>query len=391
MMKTKIPALALAMLMTVATPMMAYADTTNTAAATATTAATTSAAISLTLDEAFAALKDSPQMALIEMQYTADKAAVRGYSETVNRMDDAAEALKGVPRSLWGELDLSGEKTLEAARDFGNAVAEPNKTARLNALNTSMTETYYGVKNVETLTKIAKENLDITQKTYDQTALKYKLGTVSKLDMLNAETDLAKAKDSYQKAADGLSQAKMGFNLYMGYDLLRPVTLTSEVKEVALPTITLEEALKQAEANRLSIKSAEYQLKAAKLSASNYTAYPRNSSTYLKGAAAVLGAETAAKLALPQVQMDVRSKYMDMKEKYAAVQTGKLSVANSKEALRLCQLQYEKGLCTLTTVQKAQLGYIAAENEQAQALLDYNLSVQAFTYSYGVGTEAASI
>lgn len=375
--RRKVLAATLAAAMSV--PTFAFAGTTtNTTTAVATTANT---AITLTLDNAFAALKDSPQMSTIEIQYLADRGAVSGYAETASKIKQNAEILG----------DSTGQLAAEIGRDFSNTMTLPNKQARLNALNVSLTETYYGVKNVETLAKIAKENLDITQTTYDQTALKYKLGKVSKLDLLNAESELSKAKNKYQEAADGLAQAKMGFNLFMGYDLLQEVKLTSEVTEVAKPTITLEDAIKQAMENRLDIKGAEYQLKMAKASASNYRAYPSTSATYLKGASMVLAAETAQKLAAPKAEMDVRTKYMKMNETYNAVQTAKMSVSNSKEILRLSQLQYNNGLCTLKTVQEAQLAYIAAENEQASALLDYNLAVQAFTYSYGYGVEAAAL
>ncbi len=343
--------------------------------------ATATAPKTLTLEQAFAGLKDSPQMAYIEIQYNADKGAVAGYSEGASKAKENAEILG----------DNSGQLINETARDFSKNFTEPNKQARLNALNTSLTETYYGVKNVEAMANIAKENLDIAQSTYDQTALKYKLGKASKLDTLNAQNDLAKAKNTYQKAQDGLSQARMGFNIYMGYDLLHQVSLTSEVKEIALPTIKLEEAIAQAKANRLEIKGSEYQLKMAKVRASNYTAYPRSSATYLAGANAILGAETALKQSEPKVEMDVRTKYMTMKEKYSEVQAAKISVSNSKEVLRLTRLQYSNGITTLNTVKQAQLAYISSKSDEATALLDYNLAVQAFTYSYGYGTEAVSL
>lgn len=379
-------------------------------AADAPEAQTSAAPITLTLEQAYDALKDSPQMQMIDIQYTADRAVASGYAEGASSIADAKAyldllydtiqitsnpadklVLQSEYNSILSTLSGTNENLIKANRDFAKEILEQNKTARLNELNLSLMRTYYGVKNVETLTAIAKENLDITQKTYDQTALKYNLGTASKMELLNAESDLNTAKNGYTEAANGLAQAKMGFNMYMGYDLHQEVILASEVAEIEMPEITLEEAIKEALANRLSIKNAEQSLKTTKMNAGNYTAYPSSSSTYLAGKASVLGAQTAYDMAAPTVEMDVRTKYMAMTLAKQKVESGKLTVANAKEVHRLAELQYQNGLCTLTQVQAAQLGYIAAQNTQASALLEYNLAVQEFIYSYGCGTEAITL
>lgn len=380
-------------------------------AADAPEAQTSAAPITLTLEQAYDALKDSPQMQMIDIQYTADRAVASGYAEGASSIADAKanldtlydliqitpdsspakSELQSAYNSALSTLSGTNENLIKANRDFAKEILEQNKTARLNELNLSLMRTYYGVKNVETLTAIAKENLDITQKTYDQTALKYNLGTASKMELLNAESDLNTAKNGYTEAANGLAQAKMGFNMYMGYDLHQEVILASEVAEIEMPEITLEEAIKEALANRLSIKNAEQSLKTTKMNAGNYTAYPSSSSTYLAGKASVLGAQTAYDMAAPTVEMDVRTKYMAMTLAKQKVESGKLTVANAKEVHRLAELQYQNGLCTLTQVQAAQLGYIAAQNTQASALLEYNLAVQEFIYSYGCGTEAITL
>ena len=408
---------------TLLTPAMAFADDTVDTAAVAALEAEAGSAIqdviteatgevpikapvSLTLDEALTQLDTSVQMQLIEIQHLGDKAVAAGSSEGLDAIKEAKDALRTLKqaaelsgsaelmnqyRSAAFSVDTSSKKQLEMMKSFANEMIPANDTARKNSLNLSATEMYYNLKNMEAQCAIAKDNYDITKTIYEKTQLKYKLGTVSKMDLLSAESDVNTAKDSKIAAENGLAQLQMAFNMFFGYNLNQKVTLTTALGETELPSVTLEDGIKSALANRAEIKEAKYNYSIAKMDFSGYKAYPSTTSKYLGAKAKFLAAEANYNTAADSVEMDVSTKYMDMMQAYEAVKSSATTVANAKETVRLAQLQYEKGYCTLTTVQQAQLGSYSAQLAQAKAFLDLKLAVEKYEYSTGVGLKAATL
>lgn len=339
--------------------------------------------IKLSLDAAYKRiLNDSPGKTMAELNKKGDIAISKGYLENVQSINESIDA------------GLSSKKLREpqrALRDYAAAQAEPNYQAELNKLKVDTLTNYYQTKQLEDLEKIAVETLDLKEKLLANTKLKFKLGTVSNSDVLQAESAVNKAKDELLIAQNNLRNKKMAFNIFMGYDLMQNVTLTDSLKQVDLPSKLLESSIKDALANRNDIKGAEFSLKYAKLDFEAYADYPESSSSYLKRQLAVVQAEKAVKDSYAGIEMDVRSKYMDMQQKYAAIKTGAKTVENAKEGLRLTQLQYDAGMTTLTAVNEAQIAYNQSQVALSNNMLDYNLAVEAYLYASGVGTTAAKI
>lgn len=159
-----------------------------------TQAPTVVAPISLSLDNAYKKmLADSPQAATAKYTLDADLSVARGASEKLSAMHKMEKDDEG---SMWA-LDTSNKDMLQANRDFGNKQAPKNYEASINKLKSQTYEMYYNYKYTEAQVQVAKDNLDRTQAIYNSTMLKFKLGTVSKLDTLTAETSLNTAKDNY--------------------------------------------------------------------------------------------------------------------------------------------------------------------------------------------------
>jgi outer membrane protein TolC len=327
-------------------------------------------------------LNDSPGKIVADYNKKNTIAISQGYLENVQSINDGTSPLG------------TGKNTREiqrALRDYAGKQAEPNYQAELNKLKVDTLTNYYQLKQLEELERIAKETLDLKAKLLSNTQLKFKLGTVSNNDVLQAESAVNQAKDDLSIAQNKLSSKKMAFNTFMGYDLMQNVTLTDSLKQVALPTKTLESSIKDALVNRNEIKAAEFGLQYAKLNFEVYKDYPKSSSSYLKKQIAIVEAEKTLHDTNDGMEMDVRIKYMDMQQKYAAIQTGLKTVENAKEGLRLTQLQYDAGMATLTNVNEAQITYNQSEVSLSSNMLDYNLAVEAYNYAGGVGTTAATI
>lgn len=341
--------------------------------------------VKLSLDNAYKKmLADSPGAKMAELNKQSADGVAKGYGESVQSLNEERKA----DSFYYSSLDKNMAKV---NREFASVQGPRNYNAELNQLKTDTIKNYYMLKELENQATIAKENLALKEKLLSNTQLKFKLGTVSKNDVLQAEISVNEAKDQQIAASNGLNTMKMAFNQFMGYDLMQNVTLTDTIKEVPLSGKSLTDSIKSALASRNEIFEAAYNLEMANLDFRNYTAYPRNSSKYIKAQMGVLKAETGNKNAPLTVESDVRNKYMEMNQKYAAIQTGKKSVENAKETERLAQLQYDAGMATLSDVEGAQLGYYNAQLSYSKALLEYNLAVNAYDLASGVGTEVAVI
>lgn len=352
-------------------------------------APTVIAPITLSLDGAYKKmLADSPQATLAKYTLDADLSVSKGYSEKLSSLhrlersnDEASE---------WA-LDTSNKAMLEANRAFGNIQAPKNYEASINKLKSQTYEMYYNYKYTEAQVQVAKDNLSRTQAIYNSTLLKFKLGTVSKLDTLTAQTALNTAKDDYTLAVNAIEQMKMNFNLFMGYNIHQNVTLTDSLAALAFPTKSVDAAIKEALINRNEISGANYNAEMAQYALDNVKAYPKSSATYLGAKSTLLMAQESVKTTPAKVEIDIRTKYMDMKQKYDSVKSGKISYENSKEASRLGQLQYDSGVKTVTDLSEINLATFKTQQAYYKAILDYNLAVDAYNLASGIGTDIATI
>jgi len=328
-------------------------------------------------------LSDSPGAEMAELNKQSAVGIANGFGERVRLINKSKDA--------GGDYSTTDKNILKLQKEFAVTQGPRNYEAEINKLKSDTLENYFTLKELENQVQIAKDNLALKEKLLKNTELKYKLGTVAKSDVLQAETSVYEAKDGLTAAQNGLNAMKMGFNQFMGFDLMQNVALTDTIKEIPMSQKTLAAAIKDALANRNEIKEAEFQVKVSTLNLNSYKAYPMSSSKYINAKMSMLMAETNKKNAPLTVESDVRTKYMTMNEKYSAVQTGKKAVENAKETERLAQLQYDAGMATLSDVEAAQLNYYNKQLEYSKTLLEYNLAVNAYNLASTVGTDSASL
>lgn len=349
--------------------------------------------ITLSLDEAVKIMQTTGSSAeTATINKTSDEAVAKGYTESADSLSDmlAAYAGAGIAYSSLAEsqgVTELNEKLTKLRRDFANNQLDANYQAEMNKLEATTIETYYGVLQAEENLRVAKESLANQQKIYDNTMKKYKLGTVAKIDTLTAESDLLSAKNQVASAETVVNSAKMNLNMLLGYDLMQQVTLTDTLKMVAAPEGTLTEFIEGALDNRNEIKGAAFAAEIQEMLLNNLKyRYPTNSSTYLKQLVAFDQAQKQADDAPLQIEMDIRTKYMNLADNERAVTAAQTTLANAKEGYRLATITYDAGMNTLTDVQTAQIRSFQAGQGVAKAITDYDLAVYAFNHAISVGT-----
>ena len=332
--------------------------------------------IGLSLDDAKKMMLTSgTDFLTAEMNMKANKAQNRSYSENIAR--------------IW--MGNAPSKTLiemtDYAYDFTKAQIKLNYDAEINKIVRDVIENYYKLANAKEALRISNDNVTVQEKLYQNTQSKFKLGVVSKQDVLKAEIGLNDAKVKAETAENMYINARMGFNIKFGYDLMQNIIITDTLEEAPISDISLNDAINSALSNRNEIRRAAFNLKMSELSLRETgNTISSSSAKYLEAAARLMGAQTASEVAPKTVEMDVRSKYLNMTQKKSEIELGKLSVSNAKETYRLANLQYDAGMATLTDTQQAQLGAYQAELAYYSTLLEYNLAIIDYEQSTTVGT-----
>ena len=367
-----------------------FAAETSSSSASASSSASSSATVkkSLSLEEAYELFKQSDTYKLVELQNTRDQAVIKGYSEQISNNN---ETINDDSSSRDSKSDAKyNNKSLKTDKAYAESVYQSNCEARENSTYQEFLNKYYNLKSTEKNVEIAKESLDMKKESLDLAELKYEYGTVSKIDVLTSKISYKQAESNYKSMQNSLKTAKMEFCSYLGIDVNTDITLTSDLTEVALSTVSLEDAIASALENRVEFLEANYKLEEAKETFSSVAAYPKTSATYLKGSVAYNQTLIDCNSVKDEVTIDVTKKYTEMNEKYQALQLDKMNIESAKESYELAKERYELGMSTLSEVQSAQLTVENAQESYQNDILSYNLAVENYEISMGAGTATIS-
>lgn len=330
-------------------------------------------------------LKSGTAIETANINVKINKAKTSSYYENVSDIE-SLDRLKGSGLAISTPSKTQKEMASYAA-NFAKEQTQRNYDAELNQIIRDTVENYYKLAQAKESQRISADNVVVQEKLYQNTQSKFNLGVVSKQDVLKAEIGLNEAKVNAEKAENMYSNARMGFNIQFGYELMQNIIITDNLEEVAISDVALDDAIAKALTNRNEIKGAAFGEKMAEYTLrENGNKISKSSAKYHESAANLAGAQASNKNAPKMIEMDVRSKYMNMIQKKSEVELGKLSVSNAKETYRLANLQYDAGMATLTDTQQAQLGAYQAELSYYSTLLDYNLAVIDYEQSTTVGT-----
>lgn len=172
----------------------------------------------------------------------------------------------GISRYSWTFNDIfsMGPNLNQLIYDFGRTsntvkINRENRNASEQDLQTTIQnvvlnvkQTYYGVLQSLALIKVAEDTLDQNQKRLEQAKGYYQAGTRPKIDVTNAEVNLANVQLALIRAKNSYQVARVNLNNAMGLreDLNFAIEKSLEFKPKA---ISLEEMLQSAYARRPEI------------------------------------------------------------------------------------------------------------------------------------------
>lgn len=333
------------------------------------------------------------------------------YNDLGNALNNMASQIQWIVNNSGGKVSLPVVQAqvsyMSAAQQY-NSVSTPSKSqramARLAATfakeqsdrnfeaakNSILSETikmYFQTLQAKDALRIYQDNVAVQETILKNTKIQKEVGTLAKQDVLSAEVALEQAKLDCADMEKTYALARMALNQYFGFDVMQDVTLTDSLSDVTASSISLDQAVKDARANRNEIIAAVFM---ENLKALNFTdagnQYSADSPEYYQAKADLMSAQKTEKDTPVLIEMDVKSKYMSMKNAQKAVEVSRVNIDKAKETLRLAQLTYNAGMLGLTDMQMAQLGAFKAELEYSQNLLTYQLAVIDYEQSTTVGT-----
>lgn len=310
-------------------------------------------------------------------------AAAKSSSEAWQNMKEVDKAL--IMTGYPGTKSKEG-KIVDITRSYLGKQAPIQYEIALNNLEASTVKTYFGMLQAAENYRIAKESLAIKTTLLSDVKRKYSLGVAARVDVAVATNDVLSAQVTVNQGLSGYNKARMAFNMQLNYPLMQEIVLADTLKEATMKPISLVDAIRSALMNRNDIKVAEYNLDVAKIEFLSVSAYPRSSATYLDAQVTLAGKQMAYDNSFLSIEMEIRSKYMDLMDLKAEVASSRSTVKNAEEGVRIAKLSYNAGMNTLTDVKTAEKNYNLAQLGLAKAITDYNLAIYDFNFSIGKGT-----
>ena len=355
----------------------------------------------LSLEEAVTKMQtESIQAETAELNKKGDQAKAQGYGDSASAIRDALDrmdmygpylGLGAMYEAQEQGVTETNEEILKLQRDFARAHIEDNYQTELNTIRLSTIQTYYGLLQANDALRIQEENLQVQKDLLALTQKKYDLGTVSRIDLLTAKNAVVTAESDVTSAKNMVAQAKMGVNMLLEQPLMQELQLTTRYEALALPTITLTEAINSAMDQRNELVAAEF---TEKVMRTNFTSiryrYGTQSTKYKEAEVQMKQVEQLCKMMPQNVEMDIRTRYADVHAKHQAVQAAQNTLDFAKEGFRISQITYNAGMNTISDVHQAQVGVLGAELGLSSAIAAYNQAVYEFEVAVGAGTERIS-
>ncbi len=319
------------------------------------------------------------EMAKINM--AANKAKTETYFSSYRRVKEGTLTPLGEITSSRTQKEMAS-----LAANFALAQSINNYDAEINTLNSDAVKTYFELKQAIEAADISKGNLATQETILKNTNTKFRLGVVSKQDVLKAEISYNQASVDLATAQSREALARISYNIYFDFPTMQNVTPTDSLAVTGISTITLGNAISLAQSNRNEVTAAAFSLKYKELNLIEVgNSYSKASSYYLQAQADLMLAQKNTKEMPAKMELDVRSKYMDMLNAKSSVDLGRMTADKAAETFRLAKLQYDMGMATLTDVQLSQAGLFASQLQYSQSLLRLKLAVVAYENATTVG------
>lgn len=294
-----------------------------------------------------------------------------------------------------------------------------------NEMKETATTGYFNMLNAGNMKALRQESVDRLQAHLDNVIAQYNVGIVARADVLRSEVELANAKQDYITASNEYDVAEATLNNIIGTPLNTTLKLKDSLQYVPYDN-DMAYCLAYSEQHRPELKQAEYGVDAAEAAlvvarsghmpkiyanasdnwGGNGSNWPGDDDenwsvgvtasinvfdsgvTWSKIHAAqeaLVQAKKSQRQIKDNVELEVRTDYLSMREAEKRITTAQVAVASAEEDYHIAVVRYQAGVGTNIDVMDAQEALTQAKTNYYQALYNYNTSKAALNTSMGVG------
>jgi outer membrane protein len=317
------------------------------------------------------------------------------------------------------------EGRVQAAREDLNAADLDLSTTRQNVI-LSVEQTYYNYILALRLVAVQQEAVNANLQNLNQVKGFFEVGTRPKIDVTQAQVQLANAELALVQARNQAATALAALNNAIGVPDFPPYRLKEALERPAtIPS--RQESIQAALTNRSEIHAAQARVRSAEasLAVAKRTFLPSlNASAnwsyrgqeyplapnWLAGltlAIPVLNPplysqlnEVAANLASAQsneeitrqnIILEIQQNYANLVGSQESIRTSEVLVQQARESLELAQGRYQVGVGPLIDITNAQLALTQAEDQNITAIVNFKLAEAGLRKAMGLGGENAAV
>ena len=294
-----------------------------------------------------------------------------------------------------------------------------------NEMKETATTGYFNMLNATNMKALRQESVDRLQAHLDNVIAQYNVGIVARADVLRSEVELANAQQNYITASNEYDIAEATLNNIIGTPLGTTLLLKDRLQYEPYEN-DMAYCLAYSEQHRPELKQAEYAIDSAEAAlvvarsghmpkvyanasnnwGGNGSDWPGDDDenwsvgvtasmnvfdsgvTWSKIHAAqenLAKAKESQRQIKDNVELEVRTDYLSMREAEKRITTAQVAVASAEEDYHIAVVRYQAGVGTNIDVMDAQEALTQAKTNYYQALYNYNTSKAALNTSMGVG------
>lgn len=294
-----------------------------------------------------------------------------------------------------------------------------------NEMKETATTGYFNMLNATNMKALRQESVDRLQAHLDNVIAQYNVGIVARADVLRSEVELANAQQNYITASNQYDVAEATLNNIIGTPLGTTLLLKDRLQYEPYEN-DMAYCLAYSEQHRPELKQAEYAVDSAEAAlvvarsghmpkvyanasnnwGGNGSDWPGDDDenwsvgvtasmnvfdsgvTWSKIHAAqenLAKAKEAQRQIKDNVELEVRTDYLNLREAEKRITTTQVAVASAEEDYHIAVVRYQAGVGTNIDVMDAQEALTQAKTNYYQALYNYNTSKAALNTSMGVG------
>ena len=338
------------------------------------------------------ALEKSKDMQIVRLEL--EKAEIV-YKDNIRGIERGEDNLQLIPvRDAFGSViaDALINKTFirnggaRLSTELGLDTAKWNVEMKENEVKYNVEKSYFDLLQVQKELEIAKENLALARKQYDNGKLRLDVGMISQQQLIGLDFNLSQAISGHDTALMYYELQKMNFRNTIGLSLNQQFILTDTIEIKEYDDIDLEESIEMALENNGSLKIVEGNVEVANLNLNAISGrYPDITYVYRAQAEEVAKAEKNQETVKTGVEMQVRSAVLNLTTAEKQIATYQKAVEQASEGVRIAELSFELGQNTPTEVAQANLNLMNAKKNLAQQIHAFNTALLDYKYSIGIG------